>query len=180
MRWPAFACCAALGLVLQTTLAPRLAIAGQRPDFVFVLVVFFGLYAPRKDAYIAGWVLGLMTDLMSIERLGVFSIAYCLVAVSVSSVRSFVFLKNAVTHVIVTLLAAALVHVGLVAYRAYLYPGSIGGAGGIATEVALAAAYTALWAPLIDHLLLKGSGVLGLHTSRYSHRSSVRMRAARV
>ncbi len=161
-------------------MASRLAIEGVQPDLVLVLVVFFGLYAPRQDAYIAGWVLGLATDLMSIERLGLFSITFCAVAVMVNAVRNLVFLKSVATHLIITLAASLLAQIGLLAYRASVGAESVGAVHRVASECALIALYTAICATVVDSLLLRGSRVLGLHTSRYTHHGATRMRAARV
>ena len=131
MRWSVFAGCAAAGLILQTTVAARTAIADVRPDWVFVLVVFFGLYAPRIDACLAGWVLGLGMDLLSVERLGLLATAYCVTAVIVNLIRDLVFLKHAGTHFVVTLVAALLLQAGLAGYRLLLYPNSVSGVGSV-------------------------------------------------
>ncbi|MEE9297010.1 MAG: rod shape-determining protein MreD [Phycisphaerae bacterium] len=170
MRWSTFAAVAILGLILQTTLAPRLAVGGVRPDWVFVLVVFFGLYGARRDAWLAGWVLGLGADLASIERMGLFAIAYCLVAVVVNAVRDMVFLKNPATHFSVTLAAGLLLQAGLLGYRAVVYPNSMTLRHPAVLQAGCVALYTALWAILIHHLMLKASQPLGLRTSRYTHR----------
>lgn len=180
MKWWAFAVCVAGCVVLQTTIASRMAISAVRPDWMFVLVVFFGLYFRARDAYLAGWMLGFCADLASIERLGLFCVAYCLTAVVVNSIRDVVFLKNAVTHFVVTLAVGMMLQCGLVAYRVVLYSDSVAAWGPVMAEGVAVALYTALWAPLIAHFLLKGSGLLGLHTSRYTHRGAGRAGGERV
>jgi rod shape-determining protein MreD len=169
MRWLAFAIVTGCILVLQTTLAHRVAIRGTPPDWILVWAVFCGLYAQRRDAVLAGFSIGLCADLMSIERLGVLAIAYATTAMLVNSIRHLVFLKNATTHFFVTLVAGTLLHAALSAYQVALYgSGSIGWTEGVRSAI-LIAAYTAVWAVVAQHLLLKLSSTLGLHTSRYGH-----------
>ena len=178
MRWLLFAIIAPAGIVLQTTVAARTTIAGIQPDWMFVLVVFFGLYAPRRDAWLAGWLLGLLVDLTSIERLGLFSLSFFLVAVMVNSVRDLLFLKSFATHFFITLGAGLLLQCGLVAYRAALYPQSIDPWPAAVLMTGAAALYTAVWAIPIHHVLLRAARPLGLHTSRYTHRGAGRSRLA--
>lgn len=171
MRWLTFSVLAAGVWVGQTTLAPRLSIGGVQPDWVLVLVVFFGLYGPERDGCVAGWVLGLGADLMSVERLGMMSLAYCLTAVAVRSVRELVFLKRPATHFVVTLCAGLILWCGVLAYRVVVYPGSVSGWSGAAAEGLAGALYSAGWAVGIHAVLLRFSRSLGLHTSRYTHRA---------
>lgn len=180
MRWLTFAACAAIGLVLQTTIAGRAAIFNIRPDWMFVLVVFFALYGRRPDVYLAGWILGMATDMMSIERLGLLAVGYTLTAVTVSAARDLVFLKSAVTHFAVTLTAGLFLHAGLTAYRIVVFADSAAGWGVILLDGTATALYTAVWAVPMHHVLLKLSGRLGLHTSRYSHKRLVVLGSSRV
>ncbi len=180
MRWLTFLVCAGMVLVLQTTLAGWASIMGVRPDWVLALAVFFGLYARRGDAFVAGWVLGLGADLLSVERLGLLAIAYCVAALLANSIRDLVFLKNAVTHFWVTLLVGVIVHTGLSVYRVAVYSGGAGGLGRALVEGVLVSLYTAGWAVLIHHVLLKGSRAFGLHTSRYGYRGGLRFGVAGV
>ena len=50
MRWLTFAILAILVLTLQAAVAPRIELFSARPDFLLIVVVFLGLYAPSKDA----------------------------------------------------------------------------------------------------------------------------------
>lgn len=171
MNWLAFSICAAAGWIAQTTAAPWTAIGGLRPDWVFVLVIFFALYARRSDAILAGWILGLGVDLLSAERLGLFALVYCLLAVGVNAIRDYVFLKHAGTHFVVTLAAGVLAQSAFVAYRCVTGSLASEGVGRAIVFGCAVAVYSAAWAPPIHHLFLKVSGLFGLHTSRYSHRS---------
>lgn len=150
-----------------------------KPDWVFVLVVFFSLYSRRRDAYLSGWILGITADLMSIERLGLLSMGYTLTAVMINAIRNLVFLKRGVTHFAVTLGGALFLQAGLAGYRAVTFPDSTP-LGVVLLEGAATAVYTALWAVPIHHILLKFSTGLGLHTSRYTHAGLPGMDGRRV
>ena len=94
-----------LAVVFQTTLAPAMEIAGIRPDWVLAVAVFFGLYAPRAEAVVVGWALGISVDMMSIERMGLLALTFAATVFLVNSVRDYLFLRTAVTHLTVTLCA---------------------------------------------------------------------------
>ena len=169
MRWLTFAACAAVALILQTTLARRTALFHVRPDWVFAVVVFFALYCRRPDAYVAGWALGLAADLMSIERLGLLAVGYTLAAVMINAVRDLVFLKSPVTHFAVTLASALVLNAALAGYRILAYPVAAREWAAVLADGAATAVYTAVWAVPIHQILLKFSSGFGLHTSRYTH-----------
>lgn len=169
MRWLTFSFFAMIAWVLQTTLAGRVTVLGVGPDWVFVLVVFFALYARRTDGFLAGWALGLGTDLMSIERLGLLSLGYGMTALLVGSIRHLVFLKSAWTHFAVTLMAGFVLQAYLGLYRVFQFPLGSAGPAGVFAEGAMISVYTAAWAPIVHYVLLRFSRGLGLHTSRYHH-----------
>ena len=172
MRWLAFVAVVIPVIILQTAIAGRLAVGGVRPEWLFALVVFFGLYGARGDAWLAGWLIGVGADLTSIERMGLFAISYCLVAVIVNSLRDLVFLKSHATHFFVTLLAGVVLQAAFVAYRSAFYPNSMTMWQPVVLHAGGSALYAATWAVFIHHYLLKASRLLGLHTSQYTHRRS--------
>lgn len=180
MKWLVFALCAATAIVLQTTLAGRVAIAGARPDWILVLVVCWALYTRRNDAYWACLLLGFAADLASIERFGLLTVCYGLIGMAVHLLRSGLFLKQAMTHFAVTFGAALVLQAVLGAYHLAVYPHSAEGVGSVTLVGFLSAVYTALWAPPILHVLVKISSVLRLHTSRHTHAGRWEPRTARV
>jgi len=169
MRWLAFAVCAVVGIILQTTVADHLAISHVKPDWMFVLAVFFGLYSSRRDAVLAGWILGLLVDLTSVERFGLMSGAFALAALLVNAVRHVVFLKNAVTHFIVTVCAGLILQAALSGYHVFTYASADGGWSELLLERTVHALYTGLWALPVHHGLLKCTRWLRLDTSSYKH-----------
>ncbi len=169
MNWFAFGAVAVVAWVLQTTVVPRVSIGGMDADFLLAIAVFFGLYAKRREAVVAGWFIGFGADLMSLERLGLFSLLYCLAALAANSVREVVFLKRTSTHFFVTLCAAVAVNGALVVYRVTTYPAAYGGISFALWTALLSSTYTAAWAVLLDGVLACGVILFGLHTSRYAH-----------
>lgn len=167
MRWLTYSFVLVTVLILQTSVAPFVAIGDIRPDWLLALATFTGLYARRKDAVMVGIILGLGADLQSSERLGVLTLCMVSAALLGNSVRHLVFLKNAVTHFVVTFAAALLSHSFLAVYEVVMYGGV--GRGELVFRVLAISIWTAVWAPPMASFLLKMSQLFGLHTSRYSH-----------
>ena len=171
MRWLTFVILTVLALTLQSAVAPRLELFSARPDFLLVVVVFLGLYAPSSDAIAAGWVLGVCADLMTIERFGVITLSYGLTAIIVTLPREYLFRYRVATQTVVTLTACLMVKTAWTMYYHLLYetPGPllrdwlIGGV--------IASAYTAALAPLAFRVLLRMSRPLGIARPRYSYAS---------
>ncbi len=180
MRWIPFLLLAVVVLTLQTAVAPRLELFGARPDWLLVVVVFFALHAPPRDAAIAAWIAGGCADLMTIERLGLLALSYLLVAVAVTSVREVLFRSQGVTRFLVTLAAGLLLRLAWTVYRGVLYgpPDSL--LADLAIGVVMASVYTAAWAPPVHMLLSRMSRAFGLRRPRYSYAGLHRLGNARV
>ena len=169
MRWLTLAILAVLALMLQATLAPRVALFSARPDFLLIVVVFLGLYAPSKDAMAAGWILGACADLMTIERFGLISFSYGLTAIIIASFREYLFRYRVTTQTIVTLTACLLVRTAWMAYYHLLYEARgpmfadwlIGGV--------VVSTYTAALAPFAFRFLFNMSRLLGIARPRYGY-----------
>ncbi len=167
MRWLTYSFVLFAALVLQPSVAKFVAVGNVRPDWLLALATFTGLYTRRKDAIAVGLVLGLCADLLSLERLGVLTLCMVTGALLGNSVRHLVFLKNVITHFVVTFVAALLVHTCLAVYETAIYGGR--DVGALVFRVIAIALWTAAWAPPMAALLLKMSQLFGLRTSRYNH-----------
>ncbi|MCP4589883.1 MAG: rod shape-determining protein MreD [bacterium] len=176
MRWLGFAVCAVIVLVLDTTVAPRLELRGVRPEWMLVLAVFFALHARSSDALIGAWLLGAAVDVMSVERFGLLSGSYALAALAVYAVRESVFRNNPLTHFAITFAASVIVRAVGAVYAGTVLAGTQAplGAWQVTVGVICGAAYTAAWAPLVHHLLLRYPPLLGVLPPR---RTSRRRRA---
>ncbi len=169
MRWLTFAVMALVCITLQTTVTHAVSVAGVRPDWVLVLVVFFALHVRTLDVAIAGWVLGLLVDFQSAERFGLFSISYLLVALFVHATRENVFRTHPLSHMAMTLVAGILVQ-GIFWVYCLVFTGFGGStAGSQFLDATIIVVYTACWAPLFHAGMLKLSPWLGLTIPRYTH-----------
>jgi rod shape-determining protein MreD len=176
MKWVPFAILALAAVILHTTVAPRLAFAGVRPDWILIAVVFFAIHARNVDVVIAGWVLGLLADMQTVERFGLLSLTYAAAAAITYGTREHVFRFHPLAHFAVTLAVGAFVQAVLLGYDVF--------AGGAADVIwtqrlvsgGLVAAYTALWAPPMYAALFRLAPWLGLEIPRYSHVGLSRLR----
>jgi|GEM_PF-1079286 len=169
LRWLAFGILGLLFLVLQSVVAPRLEFLGGRPDFLAVLVVFFAMHGRLPDVAVGAWTLGLVADLMSIERLGLMAISYMLIAILVAAVREYFFRFRGLTQFTVTLIACVLVHSGWLVYRQALYAAPFSIVVDLGGGILLGALCSAVVAPPVHKLLLPVSQTLGLDRPRYSY-----------
>jgi rod shape-determining protein MreD len=169
MRWATYIVLAAVLLTMQSALAPAVEIRGVRPDWLLVGAVFLGLYVPARHAITAAWVLGLCADLLTVERPGLISFSYMLVAAAVCSVREYVFRYWALTQFTLTLVLALCVQTAWMMYRRTMY----GPVQPLWSDwffgAAMTSLYTAAWAPILHRALLALSGLLGIARPRYSH-----------
>ena len=180
MRWWSFLLVSVCFLTLQAAIAPRLALGGVRPDWLLVVVVFLALHGVRRDAVVAGWILGLCADLMSVERFGLLALSYASAAWFVGSFRDSLFRHHAATQFVVTYLVSLLLQVLWLIYRRSLYSTGVSIVVDLAVVLLLAPAYTAIWAPPIHAVLLALAPHLGLPRPKYSFAGSTQWEGGRV
>jgi hypothetical protein len=106
---------------------------------------------------------------MTVERPGLISFSYMMVAAAVSSVREYLFRYWALTQFTLTLVLAVCVQTVWMMYRRTMYAPvrplwSDWFVGAVLTSL-----YSAVWAPVLHRLLLQLSGLLGIARPRYSH-----------
>jgi rod shape-determining protein MreD len=180
MRWVPFAVIAVAGLILQSSVAPRIDIWGVRPDWLLVVVVVFAMHAHAADAAVGAWLIGATADLMTIERLGLLSLSYLVAAMIVSSVRDYLFRRRAITQFFVTMLICFTIRSGWVFYRVILYDSAESFVRLVVVDSLIASLYTAMWAPLLHCAVLSKPGWFGLLRQRYTHAGLDRIGEARV
>ncbi|MCH8148832.1 MAG: rod shape-determining protein MreD, partial [Planctomycetes bacterium] len=169
MRWLTLVLLGSLFVLVQTTVLPRFDVWGIRPDLVLVLVVFLGMHARMPDAAVGAWVLGMMADLMSVERPGLMAMSYMLVSIMVASSREYFFRYRSLTQIFVTWAACFVVQAAWMAYRHVLYAGGVSWWADLFTFVVPCALYTGLFAPPVHKMLLPLSKALGIERPRYSY-----------
>lgn len=169
MRWATYVVLAAVLLTMQSAMAPLIAIRGVRPDWLLVGAVFLGLYVKPSHAVVAAWILGLCADLLTVERPGLISFSYMLVAAAVSSVREYVFRYWALTQFTLTLVLTLFVQTLWMVYRRTMYAPPTPIWSDWFFYAVPTSLYTAAWAPILHRLLLQLSGLLGIARPRYGH-----------
>jgi rod shape-determining protein MreD len=171
MRWLTWITLAVVAVVVQSTLAPRFALWGLRPDWLLALVLFAALFAPSRDALLASWILGLLADLMSLERCGVQALTYLLVAWVTVLLREYLFRYRLLTQFVLAAGVAIGVRFLWWGYQAVLYPAAETHVLARLTDCLFGGVYTAAWAAAMVHLLSRRARWFGFPQPRYAHAS---------
>ena len=99
MRWFPFFILAYVALSLQIGLSGFDHMYGARPDFVLMAAIFIALNAPRDQALLGCFVLGLLRDLLAGGTpLGLMALVYGLVGMFVISTQEIVYREHFLTH----------------------------------------------------------------------------------
>lgn len=173
MRWVWFFIFLLGAIVVQTTLAPFMAIQGVRPDFMILLMVHVALVAPAADAMLAGWAIGLGYDLSQLSydthaNVGVAAFVFGLAAMLIVRIRSATYREHAATLFAFSLCAAMFIHTMLSLVTLYRFDQMSRWTGGLGVGLATAI-YTAAVSPYAHWLLRRARGTLGfgpIHTLR--------------
>jgi rod shape-determining protein MreD len=142
----------------------------SQPDLLLALGLFLAFFFPPREVFVAGWFLGLASDLVSVAgRLGLKALLFCLVLYLVSHLRGNLPRQRALAQ-----FAAALVTVFAVHGVWHLATAALGGAWPPVLRSAeisfLDALYTAVLAPYLFWILLLLRSPLGLSASALGER----------
>jgi len=162
MRWIGFLILLALAAVLQSTVVSWIRIQRIGPDLVFLLALFYLLYAEPLDALIVAWLAGLTLDLFSQVRLGTFAFSFGLVGLVLVRLRQLVFRDHPVTQLFLALVGCELTQAVARSVTAVLEPRLAWGPTDVLLGALYTALYTAVLAPYVLWLLLRFRGVLGV------------------
>ena len=175
MRWLLVAIIACVLVMLQGVFAPGgLAIEMDghpaQPDLLLTLGLFLAFFFPPREVFVAGWFLGLASDLMgNVGRLGLKALLFCLVLYLVSHLRGNLPRQRATVQ-----FAVALVTVFAIHWVWHLATATLGGAWPPVLRSAeisfLDALYTAVLAPYLFWMLLLLRSPLGLSASALGKR----------
>ena len=168
MNWLSFGIFTAVLLAAQTVVAPALELAGVRPDWLLVGVILLGLYAPKHEALIAGWVIGVSADLLTLERFGFLAISYGLAVLFAIKAREYVFRYRISTQFMLTLIVGLVLQTSWLVYRRFAYVPTVSVAWELFSYCIPSAVYTAIWAPLLSKGFLALSKALGIEHPRYT------------
>ena len=97
-----------VAIVLQSVLAPAIAIVGARPDFTLLVVLLVALREGSAGGALAGFVSGLFVDLNSAQPLGATSLVNGLCGFGVGSLGDRLVRGSGTTRAVVALLATTL------------------------------------------------------------------------
>jgi rod shape-determining protein MreD len=82
-----------------------------RPDLILVIGLFLAFYFEPVEVFVAGWCLGLASDLVSVGgRLGLKALLFCLVLAAISALRAEIPRTRIWVQFLLTLLVVFAVH----------------------------------------------------------------------
>ncbi len=171
MHWIAFAILLYIVTVLQTTVAPFIAVHTIRPDLMVIVAVHYALLARAHDALIACWLAGLAIDLTGLSyqthsNVGVHAFSLGLLALVIVNVRELTFRESAVTQLVLTF-AAKLALAMLVGLHGLWAIGAWDRLDEIVSMAVWAAVYTAILAPYGHWILRRLRTVLGIGVTHH-------------
>ena len=167
MRWAAYFILVYFAIGLQVGLQAYVRTdGGSKPDLILLAVLFIALNAPRDAALLGAFGIGVATDLVTVGPLGLYALAYSIVAIFTVSAQDLLKRSHPVTHFAMALMGALLG--GLI----ILVHGWIRGPGISITAMLGSALYTALLAPIVLGLLQLLRGAFAFQSRRRSRSHS--------
>jgi rod shape-determining protein MreD len=166
MRWIAFVILLYVVTVLQTTVAPFIAVHTIRPDLMVIMAVHYALLVRTSDALIACWCIGIAIDLTGISyahysNVGINALAIGLLTIFIVNIRELTFRDSVVTQLIFTFLVKLALAL-MVGMHMLFVLGDWGRFGEVLTTAIWAAVYTAVLSPYGHWILRQFRGVLGI------------------
>lgn len=147
MRWLSFFILAYLAVAIQSGLGGYAQIHGASPDLVLLAAVFLCLNAPADAALLGCFILGLVHDLLTLQPLGSYALAYGLFALLAVKAREELPRRSPLSHAILALVG------GLITGAILVLQGWIHPPGLSLLPAFISALYTAILAPVIVWIL---------------------------
>jgi rod shape-determining protein MreD len=161
MRWPAYFILAYVAIGLQIGLGEYLRVGGALPNLILLAVIFIAVNAPRDAALLGCFGIGAIQDLVGLHPLGLYALAYALVAMFVVSTQELVYRAHPITHFTLAFVGGILV-AAVVCIHGWLQ-----GPREAVGSLLATALYTAILAPFL---------LGGLHLTRKAFAFSTRRR----
>ena len=147
MRWPAYLILAYVAVGLQIGVGEYLRVGAAKPDLVLLATIFIAIHAPREPALLGCFFLGLIQDLVALNPLGLYALAYGLTGAVTVATQEYVYKAHPVTHFGLGLAG------GLLSGAVVLIHGWVRGPHASVHDVLACALYTAVLAPVVLALL---------------------------
>lgn len=160
MRWISYFILAYLALGMQVGLAAHIGVNGAAPNLVLLAVIFIAINAPRDAALLGCFGLGLMQDMLTLEPLGMYALAYGIVGMFVVSTQQLVYREHPLTHFSLALVGGFMTAVLLLLHgwtRGPLTP---------PTQLFTTTIYTAVLAPFVLGVLQRIKRVFSFQPAR--------------
>jgi rod shape-determining protein MreD len=177
LRWFLIAILSYLCLVVQTSVFNSSGLVipldghNARPDLLLVIGLFLSFFYKPRDVFVAGWCLGLASDLVSVNgRLGLLALEFAVLLAAVSAIRNSLPRTRKLMQCAASLALVLIVHTGWYAATRLLAGGAVQPVRSM-EEGLLDAAYTAVLAPYLFWLLLRLRAPLGISSAVAPERS---------
>src|SRR3954469_10706494 len=109
MRWPAYFILTYVAIGLQIGLGEYARVGGAVPNLILLAILFIALNAPRDAALLGCFGIGVIQDIVSLHPLGLYALAYSLVAMFVVSTQEIVYRAHPLTHFTLAFVGGVLV-----------------------------------------------------------------------
>ena len=160
MRWLPYLILAYVAIGVQIGAGEALRFRGAKPDLVLLAAVFIAMNAPREAGLLGCFVIGLLTDLVTVQPLGLYATAYGIVGLMVSGSQEIVYREHPLTHLFLAVVGAV-----LVACLVLLHGWARGGAPPAGTLFG-GALYTGLLAPVVIGILQRTKRAFAFESTR--------------
>ena len=152
MSWVGLLAAVIVTLLMQTTVCRM----GDLPlvdlDLMLVLALVYGLLAPVNDARLAGWIIGLATDLMTEGPIGIYALALGLTALLVTLLRETMNRRLWWVRLLIGLLAAVPGQLLVLLHLRFIQGAQVGAWWEMLWSAVILSAAAALLAALITSL----------------------------
>ncbi len=159
-RWIRFAILIIIAMLIQASLLSNLR---YRPDLLLILLVFYAVYSSTMDAIIASFIIGLASNIISLNLMGTGIIAFGIVGTALAYLQRTVSLRNVIFAGFAIFFAGFLCGL-IISFLSYLKTGQAGNIMNLAVWTSL---YSAVAGPFLFGALKWFSGLETKHPRRY-------------
>jgi rod shape-determining protein MreD len=123
LRWFVYFIFVYILLGIQLGIGSFAAFRGVTPNLLLIVVIFISLNAPREQALLGSFLLGVMQDLIALQPLGLYAFSYGLISLLAVVTAESVKRKHPITHIAFTFCGGVLLGMLLIVHD-YFRPAS--------------------------------------------------------